>query len=176
MNGHDMAAALRSMLPGVAIHEGPDGFSMTTGPAGVLNSSESGSNSNTTFSLIPAPPQRPGASRIEDLRSNNDRAEAFLDAKDDDEESRLIRCNILKGQGDRLLLSGFYREACAKYLGAIAAIVGHRSELPLSLADGGTASEKYAALSPWQRVDLMACCDGVAQCLIKLENVEEVKD
>jgi hypothetical protein len=61
-----------------------------------------------------------------------------------------------------------------EYLGAIAAIVGKDFEIPLPTKQGGVLSDVYMNLTVWERVDLMACCNAIAQCMVGLKNVEEV--
>jgi hypothetical protein len=117
---------------------------------------------------------RPGRGLIDDLRRDSLKADAFIYGTTTGQESRIVRCNILKGRGDNLFKARFYDKAMLEYLGAIAAIVGKDFRIPLPTEQGGVVSKVYMNLTAWERVDLMACCNAIARCMVELKKVEQV--
>ncbi|KAF8581947.1 hypothetical protein K439DRAFT_188605 [Ramaria rubella] len=100
---------------------------------------------------------RPGTELIRELQSNPAHLQAFLELETPflgTQESRIVRCNLFKHQGDALVKVGQYLEAGSMYLEAIAAIVGKDFKVPL-------------------RIDLMACCNAMGDCMVKQRNQEE---
>lgn len=116
----------------------------------------------------------PGSVLIKELQRDSSKADDFLYGTAVGEEARIVRCNLLKGRGDNLFKACFYDKARLEYLSAIAAIVGKNFEIPLPTKQGGVLSDVYMNLTAWERVDLMACCNAMAQCMVGLNNVEEV--
>jgi hypothetical protein len=86
-------------------------------------------------------------------------------------EARLIRYNLYKTRAEVLVKTRQYQEALSMYMEAVAAITGKYFVIPLI---GGLRSYVYVKLSHWERVDLMACCNGIAQCMVKQKDVEGV--
>ncbi|KIJ53308.1 hypothetical protein M422DRAFT_155475 [Sphaerobolus stellatus SS14] len=79
-----------------------------------------------------------------------------------DEQRRIIRCNVIKNRGDVFKKNRDYDEAIAKYRQAIAELVGRRN-FPIP-TQGGIRVQKYIEMSHWERIDLMACCNAIAEC------------
>lgn len=78
-------------------------------------------------------------------------------------------------QGNDLLGRKIYDEAHAQYLRVIDSILGIAFRIPLPQdQDGGVKCEKYMQLCMDDRINLMACCNGIAKCLVGTEKRTEV--
>lgn len=123
---------------------------------------------------IPPPDRRPGAGVINELSIDSE-TEAFLNANVTGEESHLFHCNIWKNRAEKSLEARQYDDARSGYLKAIAALLGKNFKVPLPAEEGGVVSAAYSKLTAWERIDLMACCNGVARCMKELKDTEGVR-
>lgn len=146
-----MAEAIRQVFGDVPIHTGDNGTRVSFNPLG-----------------------RPGTGLIKDLQRDSSKAEAFLYGPATGEDARIVRCNLFQGRAENFLKARFYDKAHLEYLEAIAAIVGKEFKIPLPAEEGGVISAVYMNLTAWERIDLMACCNGIAQCMVGMKNIEEV--
>lgn len=89
-------------------------------------------------------------------------------------EIALIRCNLLKVEGNALYSIQKYEAAIAAYMSAMRAIVGEDAVLPSN--DG--LNPFYAGLDfskDWREfVDLTACCGNISQSYFKQDKFLEV--
>lgn len=167
-NNREANAGLRSILNAMARLNGPDSEDVTGRTTHI-----------TPFSYSAG---RPGAEVISELLADPAKADDFLSARVDfrgkDERLAplfgLICCNILKHQGHDCLKSLDYQGGRRYYLEAIAAIVGKDFKIPLAMTSVGMRSKAYRLFDPWQRADMMGCCNGLAECMMKLGDLEEV--
>ena len=78
-------------------------------------------------------------------------------------------------QANDLLVRKIYDEAHVQYLRVIGSILGKDFAIPLPQdQDGGVTCEKYMRLTMDNRINLMACCNGVAKCLAERQKLAEV--
>lgn len=100
---------------------------------------------------------------LEDLRNTLSKAEIAL-----------IRCNLLKAEGNSLYSAQKYDSAVAVYMSAMRAIIGEDAILPSK--DG--LNPLYTSLDfskDWREfVDLSACCGNISQCYFKQDRFLEV--
>jgi len=80
-------------------------------------------------------------------------------------------CWRLRGSADVLYQNDKYADAQLKYAEAIKAIVS--IEVPLPMKEG-MRNEAYMNLDWWGRIELMACCNGMARCMVKLDDFNKV--
>ncbi|KAF8804270.1 hypothetical protein BYT27DRAFT_7069042, partial [Phlegmacium glaucopus] len=70
---------------------------------------------------------------------------------------------------DTLFRVGNYSAAKEAYLKIVTLIIGDNVQIP----EPGVLSNSYASISDSKRADLMACCNGIAQCELESGNREE---
>ncbi len=79
-------------------------------------------------------------------------------------------------QGNYLGRLGNFEGALGAYKNAVERILGDGFEIPLYFGEGGgVRSRKYIELKDASRLTLMACCNHVASCLLKMSKLEEVR-
>lgn len=166
-NNPEADVALRSVLDAIERLNGPD--------------SEDVTGRTTHFTSLAYSAKRPGAEIIRELLADPIAADKFMSAPVDLDGKKqltavfgIICCNVLKRRGDDCLRSLDHPGARRNYLDAIAAILGKNFKVPLAMTSIGMRSKAYRLLEPWQRTDMMGCCNGLAQCMMKLDNLEEV--
>ncbi|KAF7967355.1 hypothetical protein HWV62_34631 [Athelia sp. TMB] len=110
---------------------------------------------------------KPGTLKLEALRKDTPKADAFIRGTESGEEARIIRCDLLRGRGDVHRKAGFLDKARSRHLQAIAAITGKEFVVPLPVtsSSGGMTSGVYKQFSSWERVEMMACCNAMAECM-----------
>lgn len=74
---------------------------------------------------------------------------------------------------DTLFRIGSHSSAKDKYLEVASNILGPTSSFP-NLSPDGVISTNYGSLSDDKIADVMACCNGLAQCEKQLGNLEQV--
>lgn len=84
------------------------------------------------------------------------------------------RCILLRTQGDELFDACQYVEATRRYRMAFQVIMGNDFEVPFWSKTGGIVSQKYVRITDGQRIILMHCCNGIAQCRAKLKDLQGV--
>jgi len=146
-----MAEAIRRVFGDVPIRTGSNGTRVSFNPLG-----------------------RPGTGLLKELERDSSKAEAFLYGTTTGEDARLVRCNLYKGRAENLFRARLYDKAHLEYLNAIAAILGKDFRIPLQVEEGGVMSKTYLHLTPWERIDLMACCNEIARCMIGVKNSDRV--
>lgn len=118
---------------------------------------------------------RPGTGLLKELQRNTSKADAFLVGDAEGEEARLVRCSLYRERADTLTKARRYEAACEDYQKAIAAIVGKDFKTPLAPGDGGgIVSKTYNELSAWERIDLITCCRGMAECASSIHDNHKV--
>jgi len=121
--------------------------------------------------------RRPGAEKLTELLSNPASADVFL-AKNrelsSDRETRIICCGIFQSKANDLFKKKQYNEARIRYINGIEAIVGKAFKIPLPVKEG-LRNEIYVKSDVWEKIVLMECCNGLARCMIKLKDVEQVQ-
>jgi hypothetical protein len=119
---------------------------------------------------------RPGESTLKDLLRDRSRADAFLSENVDPtgRENRMITCSLLQGRGYELCTQNHYEEAQLQYENAAKAVLGTGFKFPLPVSEG-LRNNVYTQLDPWDRIALFECCNGMAQCLLKLKCPEQVR-
>jgi hypothetical protein len=119
---------------------------------------------------------RPGADTLRELRGDRSKADTFLSQNQNnkDRKNRIVACSLLRGGADDLCKQGRYDEAKLEYEKATKAILGKDFSSPLPVTEG-LQNEVYTKLDPWDRIVLMECCNGMAQCMIKLKCPERVR-
>ncbi|KAI0915950.1 hypothetical protein AcW1_009341 [Taiwanofungus camphoratus] len=94
-----------------------------------------------------------------------------------DQERRHASCLRSLTQGNALLQERRYEDARSRYLEAITAIIGRDHVSIITPAQqGNVISEMYVKLTMDERVSLMACCNGIAQCMMKTDREELALD
>ncbi|KAF8581950.1 hypothetical protein K439DRAFT_1618627 [Ramaria rubella] len=155
----DIAAAIRNVWGDVPVYGNATGTGVRFG---------------SNDSSMTASENRPGTRKIKEFQSDSSKGDAFLaEAKQDTEETRIIRCNLIKHKGDILVDTSKYQEAYSKYREAMEVILGKGFQIPLT---DGLKSEVYMKLTHWERIDLMACCNAMAECLFQQKLREEALD
>jgi len=66
-----------------------------------------------------------------------------------------------------------YDQAIGKYKEAIKEVVGEEFEVPQG-RKGGMKNEVYRKMTVWEKVSVMACCNGIALCLEEKGDVPQV--
>ncbi|KAH9936009.1 hypothetical protein B0H21DRAFT_758865 [Amylocystis lapponica] len=95
----------------------------------------------------------------------------------EDRASRQKICKESIKQADKLLTRRSYKEAQSKYRQAITVVVGDTFVVPIPQTEnGGVISGVYLRLTMDERVSLMTCCNGMAQCLDKVHKTQEALD
>jgi hypothetical protein len=115
---------------------------------------------------------RPGSYRNCTFYGNVDTADAFLaQTEGDTNETRTIRCDLHRAKAVVLFNEKQYEKAREAYIKAAVAMVG----VPLPVKDG-FISDAYIGLGfHWKPLDVIACCNGAAACMIKLKDYEGVR-
>ncbi|KAF8075717.1 hypothetical protein FPV67DRAFT_1572662 [Lyophyllum atratum] len=77
-------------------------------------------------------------------------------------------------EGDNLFKAGKYAEAKKSYWDSALKVVGPRYRIPgvPGAGDGGVRTELYTSMNPYDRANLMGCCNGLAKCLLKEGDTE----
>lgn len=90
----------------------------------------------------------------------------------------IIRCHILKEKGNEFFTRGEYQSALSQYLFAAQQIVGSQ----FKLLEEPCLNETYLAFGPIDdmlrmkpHLDLIACCNNIAQCYLKMGMYIEVR-
>jgi hypothetical protein len=76
---------------------------------------------------------------------------------------------LLRDSADECHKQGKPDEARDIYLKAAKVILRDGFEFPLPIREG-LRNEVYVNLDAWERIDVMACCNGLARCMIDLKN------
>ena len=78
--------------------------------------------------------------------------------------------------GDRLVEKGNAEDAKRLYWELALEVAGPCFQIPgiANQGEGGTRSERYVHLKPWERVNLAGCCNGLAECFLAEGNFESV--
>lgn len=119
---------------------------------------------------------RPGRDTLKELQQDQSKADVFLSSKGNStrHNDRIISCSLLKWRADNLCKQGKFEEAKIEYDKATKAVLGRDFVFPLPVTEG-FRNEVYTKLSQWERIVLMECCNGMAQCMIKLKCPERVR-
>ncbi|KAH0586659.1 hypothetical protein H2248_007875 [Termitomyces sp. 'cryptogamus'] len=85
-----------------------------------------------------------------------------------------LEVNLTCCEGDNLFRAGKVTEAKSSYWKRTLEIVGPDWRIPAvpSVGEGGVRNEKYDTMHPFRRTNLMACCVGLARCLLKENDIE----
>jgi hypothetical protein len=120
--------------------------------------------------------RRPGGYMLKELQQDRNKADAFLSSKANSEkrDDRIISCSLLRGRADDLRKQGKFDAAKIEYENATKAILGRDSIFPLPVTEG-LRNEAYTKLHPWDRIVLMECCNGMAQCMINIKRPVQVR-
>ena len=154
MSHEEMAAAIRAVFG----HDIP-----------IVNRDRPNNAYTRSFSLDPL--GRPGTNLLKILQRSSSKADAFLVGDASGEEARLVRCNIYRERADNLLKARRYETASKEYQNAIAPIVGKDFKTPLAPGNGGgIVSTTYKELTAWERIDLITCCRGMAECMAGMQD------
>lgn len=72
--------------------------------------------------------------------------------------------------------AGKYDEAKQMYFEYATMVVGSDFEIPLAggIGEGGVRCSMYTKMGQLKKVYLMGCCNGIAQCLILMNDIEGV--
>ncbi|RDB24341.1 hypothetical protein Hypma_008407 [Hypsizygus marmoreus] len=75
--------------------------------------------------------------------------------------------------GDALFAAGKYEEAKKSYWECALKVVGPNYRIPgVAGSEGGVRTNLYTTMSPYDRANLMGCCNGIAKCLLKEGDLE----
>jgi hypothetical protein len=77
----------------------------------------------------------------------------------------------LRNIANALFENGNYTDAHVKYVDAAKVIVSTEVPLPTK---GGMRDDTYMNFDWWGRIELMACCNGVAKCTSKMGDLNKV--
>ncbi|KAH9947500.1 hypothetical protein B0H21DRAFT_738280 [Amylocystis lapponica] len=106
-----------------------------------------------------------------------DFAELLRDLSIQDNESRRGCCLESIKKADKFVLRSYYEEARYKYRQAITAVVGDDFTIPLTPAQGGgVRSDVYLGLTIDETISLMACCNGMAICMVGAKEIGKALD
>jgi hypothetical protein len=139
-----------------------------------------GNNSGVSINFTPEDiralnRRRPGSQKLKELQQDRSKADEFLSAHatSTDSDDRVVSCDLLRGRADELCKRGQHEEATFEYERATKAVLGQGFVFPLPNSEE-FRNEAYTKLEPWERIVLMECCNGMAQCLIKMNSLKRV--
>ncbi|RDB31086.1 hypothetical protein Hypma_000053 [Hypsizygus marmoreus] len=108
----------------------------------------------------------PFAEEVAKFRSNPLFGDMFMSLNGQDEISRYMQSNILRGRADDLKATKKYAQASAMYLQAARLVTGE--PLPVKTAH----SKAYGDLTVWQTIELASCFNGAAICMLESKRYE----
>lgn len=85
------------------------------------------------------------------------------------------RLELLRTEADGLLEACRYVAATRRYLEAFNVVMGNDFEVPSWSKAGGMVSQRYVQIPDLHRIILMHCCNGIAQCRAKLNDLQGVR-
>jgi hypothetical protein len=116
--------------------------------------------------------KRPWANKIAELRRNPTMVTALLNSATKHRSVRYVKSILLRDAADKLFQDQNYKDASARYFMAARVMIGR--DLPTG--NGPFKLPEYACLSAgWQLADMMACLNGAAASLVKLEQYKQVR-
>lgn len=86
---------------------------------------------------------------------------------------KLLLCNIERDKGNTLYKDKKFEEAVRKYIRAARYIIGDNAPFPAK--PEAMRLDRYEKISWQEQMDLVACCNNLAMCAIKMDNIYEVR-
>jgi hypothetical protein len=113
---------------------------------------------------------RPDEDLVNNLLADRSKGDEFLSQPGNGKG--LVRCRVLRGRADEELAKGNLDIAENMFEEAARFVLGAECSFPVKAE--ALRNEVYVKLEAWERIEMMACCNGLAKCRITNNDVPKV--